>query len=128
MDGRLLNAAQERVNLATKIYEASKIEQKAHRQNQWFQEKAEEAGLEMDADLLDEGLLGGDSRDQNQLRQAKSAAGRLRQLLAEPIQTQRYGKFLSTNSALRQRAVAAPGAFAQPLNASKKNKKRRRRR
>ena len=56
IDGRLVASAQERANLASKIVAAEDVESKAKKQNQWFLEKAEEAGLELDEDNFDEGL------------------------------------------------------------------------
>jgi hypothetical protein len=99
MDGRLMNGAQERVNLASKVVEAEGVQSKSQRNNAWFKEKADEMGLELDDNMLDGGLADGDQRDQNRLREAKKAKMRLHNLLQEPLQTQRYGKFLSTNSA-----------------------------
>jgi hypothetical protein len=108
MDSRLLVSAQERVNLASKVVSTNDAEQKTNRDNEWFRQKAEEAGLEMDDNLLDEGLAGGDLKDQSRLREAQKGRIRLRQLLAEPMQTQKFGKFLSTNTAARQHAVVPP--------------------
>ena len=66
LDGRLLAAAQERANLATKIVACDEVENKAQKSNKWFEEAAEEAGLDLDDDMLDEGLAGGDLREQQQ--------------------------------------------------------------
>jgi ATP-dependent RNA helicase DDX24/MAK5 len=122
MDGRLLAAAQERTNLAAKIVACDEVETKAHRSNKWFQEAAEQAGLDLDDDMLDEGLAGGDPRDQLKLREAKAARGRLRQLLAQPMQTQRVGKFLSSNGAAVDPEVAA---YVVPLTTTGRKKKKR---
>lgn len=124
MDGRLLSAAQERVNLACKVASAEDSERKTQRDNQWFKDQAAEAGLEVDDDMLDEGLAGGDSRDKARLNEARSARERLRQLLAQPIQTQRFGKFLSTNSAATQRVVPAPVVMPPAPGAQRKKKRR----
>lgn len=123
MDGRLLAAAQERANLAAKVVECDEVETKAQNANKWFQVAAEEAGLDLDDDMIDEGLAGGDQRDQHKLREAKAARARLRQLLAQPMQTQRFGKFLSSNSAATEQEVEA---YVVPLTHDrKKNKKRK---
>lgn len=122
MDGRLLAAAQERTNLAAKIVACDEVETKAHRSNKWFQEAAEQAGLDLDDDMLVEGLAGGDQRDQHKLREAKAAREHLRQLLAQPMQTQRFGKFLSSNSAAADPEVAA---YVVPLTKGHKKKKRK---
>ena len=66
MDGRLLAAAQERANLAAKVVECDEVETKAQKSNKWFEDAAEEAGLDLDEDMIDEGLAGGDQRDQTQ--------------------------------------------------------------
>jgi hypothetical protein len=126
MDSRLLQSAQERVNLASKVVSTNDAEQKTNRENQWFKQKAEEAGLEMDDNLLDEGLAGGDLRDQSRLREAQKGRIRLRQLLAEPMQTQKFGKFLSTNTAARQNAVVPPvlGPFTSQRSVRKGRKKK----
>lgn len=98
MDGRLLREAQERVNLATKVVLVSEVERQASENNQWFKQQAGEAGLELDEDLLEEGM-GGGKRDRAKVQDAKIARERLSFILAQPMQTQRHGKFLSTNSA-----------------------------
>ena len=111
----------ERVNLATKIVQISEADRKTQKSNKWFQQMTEEAGLEMDDDLLDEGLIGGDERDRSRVLEAHKARDRLRQLLSEPMQTQRYGKFLSTNTSARQQMIVPP-----VLPSSSSEKKRRR--
>jgi hypothetical protein len=109
LDGRLLSGSQERVSLATKVVEAEKKQIKSLRDNSWFREKADEIGVELDEDLLDDGLAGGDARDKDQLRQAHSAKLRLQKLLDLPLQTQRFGKFLATNSAAVQKNSSISG-------------------
>ena len=101
LDGRLMTQAQERVNLASKIVVASELEQKMSAEKNWFMEKAKEADLELDEDLLgnDDGLP---EKEEAQLREAKRAKKRLVVLLSTPMRTQRYGKFLATNSAVRR--------------------------
>ena len=102
VDGRLLREAQERVNLATKVVQMSEVERKATQKNQWFKQQALEAGIDVDEDLLEDGI-GGGKRDRAKLQDAKIARARLSDLLSRPIQTQRHGKFLSTNSAAPSR-------------------------
>lgn len=98
IDGRLLRGAQERVNLATKVVETTEIERRVQNKNKWFKQQAHEAGLDVDEDLFEDGL-GEGKRGKAKLQDARMARERLAQLLAEPIRTQRHGKFLSTNSA-----------------------------
>lgn len=126
MDGRLLTTAQERVNMAAKIVECEEVESRAQKSNKWFQEAAEEAGLDLDEDLVDEGLAGGDRREQQKLREAKAARVRLRQLLAQPMQTQRFGKFLSSNSAAAADSQVAAYVMP-PTNDNRKKRKGKRR-
>lgn len=107
LDGRLMTAAQERTNLASKIVAANEMEQKTKSKNQWFLENAKEADLDVDTDLLDN-ELNFSMQEQAQLREAKVAKKKLRQLLAEPMKTQRYGKFLSTMAEAVQKGIAPP--------------------
>jgi ATP-dependent RNA helicase DDX24/MAK5 len=101
LDGRLLASSQERTNLASKIISVDEMQQKMSSHNRWFSEKAKEADLDLDEDLVeDESNL--TAKLQQQILEAKRAKSRLQQLLAEPMKTQRYGKFLSTNSAAVQ--------------------------
>jgi ATP-dependent RNA helicase DDX24/MAK5 len=104
LDGRLLTAAQERTNLASKIIEATEMENKANSTNKWFTEKAKEADLDLDDDVIERESQWSE-KEQHQLREAQKAKVRLAQLLAEPMKTQRYGKFLSTNSAAIQAEI-----------------------
>ncbi len=103
IDGRLLSRAQERVNLASKIVVAEDMQSKTQRRNAWFREKADEAGIDLDEDEVIEEIS--DQRDLSRLREGKQAKALLKRLLAEPLQTQRFGKFLSTNSAALQNSV-----------------------
>jgi hypothetical protein len=85
IDGRLLNEAVERVTLATKIVSCNDVETQASRNNKWVQDAAKEAGLDVDEDMMEGGLLDGDQRDRQRFLEAKRAKGELRQLLAKPI-------------------------------------------
>jgi ATP-dependent RNA helicase DDX24/MAK5 len=98
LDSRLLSAAQERANLASKIVAAEKIESKAKQTNDWFVKNAEEAGLEVDEDALEDGLAGGTQKEQQQLLEARRAKVQLQRLLAEPMVAQRFGKFSSSTA------------------------------
>jgi len=126
LDGRLLTSAQERVSLASKIVTCDNEETKTQKQNKWFQQAAEEAGLDLDEDLLDDGLAGGNERERQQLHQAKAARAQLRELLAIPMQTQRFGKFLSVNSAVHSDKVKPYIVHDTAVHKkSKKNRKKR---
>ena len=131
MDGRLLAAAQERVNLATKVAEAEDVERKATRDNQWLRELATEADIDVDDDddndMLDKGALsksGDHKRDRARQSVAGSAKQRLRVLLAQPMQTQRFGKFLSTNSAAMQRVSHEPTTSAAVKDKQQKKRQK----
>ena len=97
MDSRLLTKAQERVNLATKIVSCEDSESRTNKSNQWFIKAAEDAGLELDEELLDEGQLGGSQKDRQQYLEAKRAREELKTLLAQPLRKQAYGKFIQVN-------------------------------
>lgn len=122
LDSRLLAAAQERANLASKVIAAEKIEGQAHMDNQWFLQNAEDAGLEIDEDMLEGGLARGSQKQQQQLLEAQRAKGVLQRLLAEPMVKQRYGKFVSGDAAGLKPDVA-PHVVPNP---SKRPKKKRR--
>jgi hypothetical protein len=103
LDGRLLRAAQARVNLASKVVSAEGEECKVQREKKWFHEQADEAGLELDESLVETG----DSSNRQRQGEARRARAELAQMLSQPMQTQRYGKFLSTNSSRATTAVPA---------------------
>lgn len=123
LDSRLLTAAQERANLASKIIAVEKVEGMAQRDNNWFVKAAEDAGLEIDEDMLDDGLAGGNLKEQQQLREAQRAKGLLQKLLAEPMVKQRYGKFLSSHTASSKPEVA-PYVVKPQSNRSKKRRRK----
>ena len=108
LDGRLLAECQERVNLASKIVSCDEVEFRTEKKNKWLKEAATAADLEIDDDLLDEGLAGGDLRAQQLLREGKRARGLLKILLAQPLVTQRFGKFLSCNAAASRALLPEP--------------------
>lgn len=124
IDGRLLNEAVERVTLATKILLCNDGETQASRNNKWLQDAAKEAGLYVDEDMMEGGLLDGDQRDRQRFLEAKQAKGELRQLLAKPIQKQHCGKFLS-GAGLREsiKAETEVKPYVVKKSASKGNHK-----
>lgn len=122
LDSRILAVAQERVNLASKIADATDEDRKRHRDNQWFIDNAAEAGLEIDDDMLDDGEQM-DKRKQAKRSGMAVAKQQLRTMLSEPMRVQRYGKFLSTNMSATQSTVPE----ATPLPPLPKSKKRRKR-
>jgi hypothetical protein len=101
LDGRLLDSSQERVSLASKIYAVGEMQQKTNSHNRWFLEMAKEADVD-----LDDGMMEDESdrpeKEQQQILEAKRARAKLSRLLQEPMKTQKFGKFLSTNSAALQ--------------------------
>ena len=97
LDGRLLSEAQERVNLASKVVAAESVQNKCQHDNAWLQQMAKDMDVDIDEDMMEEGLEGGTQRERNRLRESKKAKARLTRLLQQPLQTQRFGKFLSTN-------------------------------
>jgi ATP-dependent RNA helicase DDX24/MAK5 len=100
IDSRLLSSAQERVNLASKIFVCEDTESRTNKSNQWFINASNDAGLELDTDLLDDGQLAGSRKDRQQYLEAKRARNELKVLLAKPMRKQAFGKFLS-NAGLR---------------------------
>lgn len=132
LDGRLLNSSKERVNLACKVVAIDEEARKKQRNRQWFEEKAKEAGLDVEDDeqlLEDIGSAGDDDdpRSRGRLKEAENARVRLRVLLSEPMQTQRYGKFLSTNSAYTQKNAVAQPIIPKSQQGLRKRRKRKRR-
>mmetsp|Transcript_25722 Transcript_25722/g.42196 ORF Transcript_25722/g.42196 Transcript_25722/m.42196 type:complete len:144 (+) Transcript_25722:2524-2955(+) len=101
LDGRLLSSSQERTNLASKIIAVNEMQEKANSHNRWFLEKAKEAELDIDEDLIED-ESNRPEKEQQQILEAKKARIRLASLLAQPMKTQKFGKFLSTNSAALQ--------------------------
>jgi hypothetical protein len=121
IDGRLLRLAQERVNLACKVATAEDTDRKKQRDDQWFIDQAKQAGLEVDDDLLhnvrgdDDDLVRNKrttsdaARSKACQKEADIARKRLNELLNRPVQTQRYGKFLSTLMIQQQTNVRPTG-------------------
>ena len=124
LDGRLLARAQERVNLASKVVIAAERLKTMQSRNQWFLEKAKEADLELDDDLVedDDNIS---ERERNEFRDAKEAKLRLARLLLEPLKTQKFGKFLSTNSAAMQDEIAPLASVAATSMDQLRPKKKR---
>lgn len=123
LDGRLMTDAQERTNLASKIFMASELEQKMNSQNRWFLDAAKEADLDLDDDLVeDESNMS--RKDQMLVKEAERAKVLLQSLLSEPMKTQRFGKFLSTNSAVMQ-AEIKPLVNNQTTATTKKKKQKK---
>lgn len=85
------------------------------REKKWFHEQADEAGLEVDESLIETSESANRSRQGN----VRRARAELAQLLSQPMQTQRYGKFLSTNSS---RTTAAIPASVNPNSHTRRRK------
>jgi len=127
MDSRLLINAQERVNLASKIVSCEDVESKTSKSNKWFIDAAEEAGLDLDEDLLDEGLLGGSLKERQRFHEAKRARQALKALLAKPMRTQAFGKFLSNAGlaeAIRVENEVKPFIVRASQSRAKKSKRK----
>ena len=130
VDGMLLSSAQERVALATKIVSCDQAESQTNRQNQWVANAAEDAGLDLDDDLLEGGLMSGNKRERQQFLEAKRAKDKLRQLLAVPMRKQAFGKFLSgvgLQEAIKAEKEVTP-FIVQPKRKSNKTQTKKRRR
>ena len=109
IDGRLFRIAQERVNLACKVATADDTDRKNQRDDQWFIEQAKQAGLEIDDDLLnnvrhdDDDVGSRRNKDVNmrikaRQKEAEIARNKLQELLSQPVQKQRFGKFFKVGS------------------------------
>ena len=97
LDGRLLAAAQERVNLASQVVTEDETEQRRSRSNQWYQDNAAAVGFDVEDDMIEGD---GDNKEQCRSKQAKASKAKLRALLLQPMVAQRFGKFLSTSKAV----------------------------
>ena len=62
---------------------------------------AKQAELDLDDDMMKD-EANRPEKEQQQLIEAKRARAKLSRLLQEPMKTQKFGKFLSTNSAALQ--------------------------
>lgn len=128
LDGQLLSATHERTNLAARIVECESIESKASKQNEWFAKAAEDAGLDLDEDLLDGGLTDGDHRDRQRLAEARKGRQRLKQLLAVPMRKQQFGKFLSgpgLKAAIQAETNVSPFVVNESSGGPKRKKRRK---
>jgi superfamily II DNA/RNA helicase len=105
LDGRLLTAAQERVNLASKVVADDEVEQRRNQSNKWYQEQAAAVGFDIEDDMYEDSA-DKDQREQGRSREAKTSKAKLRALLSQPMVAQRYGKFLSTSKAVTSMRVA----------------------
>jgi ATP-dependent RNA helicase DDX24/MAK5 len=129
MDSRLLSAAQERVNLASKIVACESIEVRTNKKNQWFIEASKEAGVDLDEDLLEGGLSVGSQRERQQIAEAKQARQQLKVLLAKPMRKQNFGKFLSNvglKDSIETEKLVRPHVVLQDAIQKKTKKKSKR--
>jgi hypothetical protein len=127
MDSRLLSAAQERVNLASKIVACESIESRTNKKNQWFIEASKETGVDLDEDLLESGLSAGSQRERQQIAEAKQARRQLKVLLAKPMRKQNFGKFLSNvglQESIATEKLVRPHIVLQETVQKKKKTKR----
>ena len=127
IDGRLLNEAQVRVALATKIVSCNDVESQANKKNKWLQDAAKEAGLDVDEDMIEGGLLDGDQRDRQRFLDAKRAKAELRQLLAKPMRIQHFGKFLSgagLRESIKSESEVKPFVVKQSVSKGKQRQRK----
>mmetsp|Transcript_10147 Transcript_10147/g.15202 ORF Transcript_10147/g.15202 Transcript_10147/m.15202 type:complete len:949 (+) Transcript_10147:121-2967(+) len=128
MDGRLMSAAQERVNLASKIVACTDSESKTKKSNQWFIDAAKDADLDLDEHMLDVGLAGGNNKERQSLLEAKQARQQLQILLSRPMRKQSYGKFLSgagISEAMKTEQEVKPFVVPNGQKGTSKNKRRK---
>lgn len=90
LDGRTLRRAQERVNVATKLVALLLDRNQRQANDAWFQSMSEATGLDLDEDLLE-------GQEAPSKKEIVRAEAQLKALLREPLQKQRFGKFLSTH-------------------------------
>ena len=130
MDSRLLTAAQERVNLASKIVACESSESRTNKKNQWFIEASKDAGVDLDEDLLEGGLSAGSQRERQQIAEAKQARLQLKLLLAKPMRKQNFGKFLSNvglKDSIETEKLVRPHIVRQDDTDQKRKKKKTKR-
>ena len=129
MDGRILRESQERVCLASKVATADDSDRQRTRDQQWFQEQARDAGIELESD--DEDLIDGSNTRSAALRaDVAGSRQRLARLLQQPLQIQRHGKFLSAGgggSDAMKVQLSTPIVAGDTNMPTKKKTKRRRR-
>ena len=98
-DAHLLTAAQERASLAEKIVKSQDSEARIAANNNWYAKAAEDAGVDLDEALLNDGQGGANTKDRQRFKEARQARKKLTELLAKPMRKQNFGKFLSTAGA-----------------------------
>lgn len=131
IDGQLLNAAQERVALASKVIAHEELESKTSSDNAWYKKAAEEAGIELDDSLLEDAMDGKSRKQRKQhLEGGFHAVSKLRALLLQPMRTQNFGKFLSgagVKKAIRLEHEVTPHIYkgAEGDHSRKSNKRKR---
>jgi len=127
LDGQLLTSAQTRVALATVIVDCELSQSKSTKSNSWLRQAAAEADLDIDEDLLDNGLENGSLRDQHRLKDATKAKVELKKLLASPMKKQHFGKFLSgtgLRKSINSMVMVKPYVIQNDKSASRKRRKR----
>eukprot|EP00814_Leptocylindrus_danicus_P021834 CAMPEP_0116043884 /NCGR_PEP_ID=MMETSP0321-20121206/26684_1 /TAXON_ID=163516 /ORGANISM="Leptocylindrus danicus var. danicus, Strain B650" /LENGTH=233 /DNA_ID=CAMNT_0003524903 /DNA_START=247 /DNA_END=948 /DNA_ORIENTATION=+ len=128
IDGKLLSSAQERVSLAAKIVSLEEAEFRIGQNNSWYKKAAEEAGLDLDESLLDDGVSGRTMQDLRRQGEARKSRDRLRALLAQPMRRQNFGKFLSgagLREAIRAEREVKPYVVGQSNSKKKRGKRKR---
>ena len=126
MDGHLLVSAQTRVALASKIVDCEQIESRCKKNNDWIRVAAADADLDVDDDLLDEGLVSGSLRDQQRLKEVAHARLELKKLLAVPMKKQHFGKFLSgigMQNSINSTTIVKPFVVGERKHMKRKSRK-----
>lgn len=128
IDGRLMKSVQERVNLASKIVSYEQAESKSSQENSWYIKAAEEAGIDLDEDLLEGAMDGKTNRERKRHEEGRKANAKLMALLSQPMRTQNFGKFLSgigLQQAIKMESEITPHTYIDDKEGTRKSRKKR---
>jgi len=104
LDPLLLSSAAQRASLAARIVKMEGETERRAKENGWFRKNAEEAGVEVDDNMLDEGEgtlkggRGGRNAAETVGNKLKGMRRELKALIATEMRGQRFGKFLSSSA------------------------------
>lgn len=122
IDGRFLQAAQERAQLASKVAIAEDANRKRKFDTQWFQEQADAAELELDEDFFPEETQ--DKREKAQQSNIEQSKRKLKALLSRPLKVHKFGKFLSTNGSFVKSTVVRQEPSGAQVSGRRKKKRK----